>query len=352
MSAHAHGHAGHDHNHDHGHAHDHGHQHGHDHGQAAHGAAAQKSKGHDHAHGHGHGHGHHHGSSSERRLSLALALIGVFMLVEVVGGIVAHSLALIADAGHMLTDGASLVLALFALRVGKRPADETYSYGRQRLEVLAAFVNGLVLLALSAWILVEAALRLLHPQPVQAMVMLVVAGLGALANLAGFLVLRDGEDSLNMRSALLHVLSDLLASVAAMAAAGVILLTGWTVLDPVLSALVSLLIVRGGWRVTRESAHILLEGSPSHIDAAEVTADLVAEVAGVSGVHHLHAWSLTDNRPMMTLHAVVDDGVDQDRVLASIQQRLTARFGVVHATIQLERSGCAEHAADGCHDHS
>jgi cobalt-zinc-cadmium efflux system protein len=338
MSSHAHGHAGHDHSHDHDH-------HGHDH-------ARPKKAAHDHSH-HGHGHGHHHhGGSSERRLTLALVLIGVFMLVEVAGGVIAHSLALIADAGHMLTDGASLVLALFALRIGKRPADETFSYGRQRYEVLAAFVNGLVLLALSAWILIEAVLRVFQPQPVQAMVMLVVAGLGFFANIAGFLVLRDGGDSLNMRSALLHVISDLMASAAAMVAAGIILLTGWTLVDPLLSALVALLIVRGGVRVVRESAHILLEGSPSHIDPAEVATDLVAQVPGVGGIHHLHAWSLTDNRPMMTLHAVVAEGIDQDAVLVSIQKRLGERFGVVHATVQLEREGCDEHADDGCHAHA
>lgn len=277
-------------------------------------------------------------------------LIAVFMLVEVAGGIIAHSLALIADAGHMLTDSASLVLALFALRVGKRPADEQYSYGRQRYEVLAAFVNGLVLLALSAWILYEAAVRLFRPEPVQGLIMLVVAGIGLLANIAAFLVLRDGGDNLNMRSAVLHVLGDLLASAAAMVAAGIIMLSGWMPIDPILSAVVALLILRGGWRVTRESAHILLEGAPPGIEIEEVSADLVAEVAGVSGVHHLHAWSLTDSRPMMTLHAVIGESVDQDAALGAIRKRLSERFGVVHATIQLERAGCADGHRDNCHD--
>ncbi|MBV8062340.1 MAG: cation transporter, partial [Nevskia sp.] len=280
-----------------------------------------------------------------------IVLVAVFMVVEVVGGIVAHSLALIADAGHMLTDSASLMLALFALRVGKRPADELYSYGRQRYEVLAAFVNGLVLLALSAWILYEAAVRLLQPQPVQGLVMLIVAGAGLLANLAAFLVLRDGSDNLNMRSAVLHVLGDLLASAAAMVAAGIIMLTGWMPVDPLLSALVALLILRGGWRVTRESAHILLEGAPAGIDAEAVSADVIAQVPGVTGVHHLHAWSLTDSRPMMTLHAVIADAADADLTLAAIQKRLSEKFGVAHATIQLERAVCMAHPDDGCHDH-
>lgn len=342
MSAHSHTHD--DHAHEDGHGHDHAHDHGHEH------KPQQKKKGHDHGHGHSH-HGHSHGSSNERRLTWALALVGVFMVVEVVGGIMAHSLALIADAGHMLTDSASLVLALFALRVGKRPADETYSYGRQRYEVLAAFVNGLVLLALSVWILIESARRLFEPQTVQGPVMLVVAGVGLLANIAAFLILRDGEDNLNMRSAVLHVLGDLLASVAAMVAAVVIIYTHWMPIDPLLSALVSLLILRGGWRVTRESAHILLEGTPPGIEVEEVSADVIAQVPGVSDVHHLHVWSLTDAKPMMTLHAVIGDDTNQDTVLIAIQKRLSERFGVVHATVQIERGGCVAHEDDGCHDH-
>jgi cobalt-zinc-cadmium efflux system protein len=350
MAEHRHTHQGHDHG---GHGHDHDHDHGHGHAHAP--QAQKKASGHDHGHKHGHGHSHHHGhahgSNNEQRLLWAIVLVGVFMVVEVVGGIIAHSLALIADAGHMLTDSASLMLALFALRVGKRPADPTFSYGRQRYEVLAAFVNGLVLLALSLWILVEAGRRLLEPQAVQGPVMLVVAGLGLLANLAAFLVLRDGEDSLNMRSAVLHVLGDLLASAAAMVAAVVIIYTGWMPVDPLLSALVSALILRSGWRVTRESAHILLEGAPPGIVVEEVSADVIAEVPGVSGVHHLHVWSLTDARPMMTLHAVIGEDANQDSVLAAIQLRLRERFGVSHATVQIERDRCAAHGADdGCHD--
>ncbi|MDR3417825.1 MAG: cation diffusion facilitator family transporter [Nevskia sp.] len=328
------GHTGHDH-------HDHSHD---DHGHHAH------DRPHRHGHDHGQHHGHAHGSGNERRLIWAVVLIGVFMLVEVAGGILAHSLALLADAGHMLTDTASLMLALFALRVGRRPADEVYSYGRQRYEVLAAFVNGLVLLALSLWIMFESVHRLLAPPVVQGRVLLLVAGLGVLANLAVFLVLREGHDNLNMRSAMLHVLGDLLASVAAMAAGAVIIFTGWMPIDPLLSALVSLLILRGGWRVTRESAHILLEGTPPGIDVAEVSADVLAQVPGVSGVHHLHVWSLTDSRPMMTLHAVLQEGTDQDAALAAIQARLRERFGVVHATVQLERGGCVA-ADEHCHDH-
>ncbi|MDB5988108.1 MAG: cation transporter [Nevskia sp.] len=326
--------------HDHaGHHGDHGHPHDHadDHGHALH---ASPPRGHNPGHSHDHAHGHSHGSTNERRLSWALAITGIFLVVEVVGALLSHSLALLADAGHMLTDAASLVLALVALRASRRPADDDYSYGRHRFEVLAAFVNGLALLAISLWILVESMLRLMTPQPVAGKVMLIVAVLGVGANLGAFLVLRDGENNINLRGAVLHVLSDLLGSAAAMIAAIVILLSGWSPIDPLLSALVSVLILRSGWRVTRQSARILLEGTPAGLDAGEVASDLLAQVNGLAGVHHVHAWSLTDERPMLTLHAVVKTGADRDAVLSAVHLRLRQNFGIVHATVQLETVDC------------
>ena len=344
---------GHPHSHDHGHDHDHDHDHedGHEH-EGAHGHAAKDGHSH-HGHDHAHGHGHHHHDLSghnETRLGWALAITAGFMLVEAAGGFIAGSLALLADAAHMLTDIASLVLALLALRAARRPADHVYSYGHHRYEVLAAFVNGLALLALSAWIVAEAVRRLLERHPVDGKVMLVVAAMGVAANLASFLVLRDGHGhNLNMRGALLHVLSDLLGAAAAVVAALVILYSGWTPIDPLLSILVSFLIVRGAWRLTRQSAHILLEGTPSGIDLAEVGADVASHVPGVTGVHHVHAWSLTDAKPMMTLHAVLEEGADGDAALPAIQARLRERFGVAHATVQLERGGCGP--GEDCHQH-
>ncbi|MBL6752599.1 MAG: cation transporter [Nevskia sp.] len=329
--------------HDHGHGHGHGHD-GHDHDHGSHGPGR--------AHGHGHSHDHrHYGSGNERRLIWALALTAGFMLVEVAGGLISGSLALLADAAHMLTDAASLMLALLAVRVSRRPADETYSYGHHRYEVLAAFVNGLALLVLGAWILGEAVHRLLAPQPVQGGLMLWVAIIGGLANLACFLVLRGGHDSINLRGALMHVLYDLLGSVAAVAAAVVIIFSHWTPVDPLLSALLSVLIVRGGWSLARQSAHILAEGTPPGLDPAEVASDLVAGIAAVRGIHHLHVWSLTDARPVMTLHAVLEDSADQGAALAAIQERLREHFGVAHATVQIERASC-EPGPDACHDHA
>lgn len=275
-------------------------------------------------------------------MSLALAITASVMVVEAVGGWVSGSLALLADAVHMLTDAASLALALVALQVAQRPASALFSYGQGRYEVLAAFVNGLALLGLSGWIVVASVQRLLEPAPVLAGTMLVVAVLGFIANLAAFLVLRDGEDTLNLRGALLHVLGDLLGSAAAIAAALVIHATGWTPVDPILSAFVALLILRGGWRVTRESAHILLEGTPRDLDTHHIADDLAASVPGVTGIHHLHAWSLTDRRPVLTMHAVLDDGTDRDAALGAIQARLKARYGDVHATVQIERKPCAD----------
>lgn len=362
-------HAGHDHDHDHdhghGHGHDHGHSHdhGHDHAHAPAAAAkakpAAKAHSHDHrhghglshGHGHGHGHGHHHGSSNETRLRWALIITAVFCVVEVVGGVISGSLALIADAVHMLTDAGSLLLALVALRIAKKPADALFSYGRARYEVLAAFVNGLALLVLSGWIVVESIQRLIVPEPVIGSTMLLVALLGFAANLVSFLVLRDGEDSLNLRGAMLHVLGDLLGSAAAAAAAVAIMLTGWTPIDPILSGFVALLILKGGWRVTRESAHILLEGAPHDLDAETVALDLAASVPGVTGIHHLHAWSLTDKHPVMTMHAVLAEGTDRDAALSAIQQRLHARYGDVHATVQIEQVACAGGGCGGVTPH-
>ncbi len=326
------------HGHDHGHG-DHDH-HDHDHQPAK----AKKAHGHGHSHGHSHGHGHHHGSGNETRLSWALAITALFMIVEVGGGLISGSLALIADAVHMLTDSASLLLALFALRIARRPADAMFSYGRARYEVLAAFVNGIALLALSGWIIAESIQRLITPQPVEGQTMLLIAALGFAANLLTFLILRDGEDSLNLRGAMLHVLSDLLGSAAAMAAAVVIILTGWVPIDPILSVFVAVLILRGGWNVTRESAHILLEAAPRDLDTELLALDLAASVPGVTGIHHLHAWSLSDKHPVMTMHAVLAEGTDRDIALGAIQERLKIRFGEVHATVQIEQVPCG----DGC----
>jgi cobalt-zinc-cadmium efflux system protein len=293
---------------------------------------------HDHGHRHEHhGHGHHHAHhASAAAVGWAALLTGGFLVVEVIGGLLAGSLALLADAGHMMTDFAALGMAWLAFRVARRPADATRTYGFDRLSVLAAFVNGVALFAVAAWIVVEAAHRIGAPQPVAGGLMLTVAAAGLAVNAVAFWILSRGDrGNLNLRAALLHVAGDLLGSLAAIAAALVILYTGWTPIDPILSVLVALLILRSAWMVVRDSAHILLEGTPPGFDAAEVAADLRAEVPGVTDVRHLHAWSITEARPMVTLEAVVASGADPEAARRQIKARLAERFGFDHATVEV-----------------
>lgn len=306
-------------------------------------------------HGHDHGHDHHdHGAmgaagptdQNARRVLIALVLTAGFMLVEVAGGLISGSLALLADAGHMLTDAASLALALAAFRLARRPADDVKTYGWHRGQVLAAFVNALALLVIVGWIAFEAVQRLIEPTPVQGQAMLAVAAVGLLVNIASFWVLHRGDqDNVNLRGAALHVLGDLLGSVAAIVAAVVILWTGWTPIDPILSVLVAALILRSTIPLLRRTAHILLEGAPEHLDIERLRAELPGVVRGLSDVHHLHAWALTPDRTLVTLHARVEEGADDHAVLHDIHTELDRRFGITHATVQIERAQCPDDAA-------
>ena len=300
----------------------------------------------DHHHDHAHG-GHVHGAD-ERAVGIAALLTGGFMLAEVVGGLLSGSLALLADAGHMATDFAALALAWFAFRLARRPADWRRTYGFDRFSVLAAFVNGLALFALAVWIVVEAVHRLNEPTPVLGGPMLVIAILGLAVNIASFLVLhRSGGDSLNVRAATLHVIGDLLGSVGAIVAAGVILATGWYPIDPILSVLVSILILRAAWVVVRDSARILLEAAPPGFDTREACAAIRDAVPGVVKVHHMHAWSITEARPMVTLEADVAEDADIEAVRTAIKHVLTDRFGIGHATVEVRRGTQGGHAEAG-----
>ncbi len=264
------------------------------------------------------------------------------MLAEAIGGWIAGSLALVADAAHMLADAGALAMSYAAVRAARRPASDLMSYGHHRWQVLAAFVNGLALLLLSAWIVIEAAHRLMAPSPVEPRTMMAVAGLGVLANLVSYLVLSRGERTLNVRSALLHVAADVLGNIGALLAGLLILLTHWTPIDPILSMLTAILIVRGGYRLTRESAHILLEGTPAAFDVAALEQCIKAAVPTVTAVHHVHAWSLTDERPMMTLHVVLREGADAMLCLAGVQGVLRAQLNISHATVQIEAAPCGD----------
>jgi cobalt-zinc-cadmium efflux system protein len=297
-----------------------------------------------HAHAHDHasgGHDHHHGSAGEggnrRRVLVAAILTSGFMVVEAVGGLLTGSLALLADAGHMLTDAVALVLAYVAYRVSERPGTSRMTYGFDRLKILVAYTNGLTVLGIAAWIVVEAVQRFLAPGPVLGGPMLAIALAGLLVNLIVFAVLHGGDrESLNLRGAILHVVGDLLGSVAAILAAAIILLTGWLPADPLLSVLVALLLVGSAWRLMRESGMILLEASPGHVDRNEVALDLERNTQGVADVHHMHVWTLDGRQLMATLHARLQPGADAEAAIAAIKSRLAQAHNIGHATVEVE----------------
>ncbi|WP_031556202.1 cation diffusion facilitator family transporter [Parvularcula oceani] len=287
--------------------------------------------------GQGHDHGVKPTASNERKLAIAAALTGGFMLAEVVGGIVSGSLALIADAGHMLTDFASLLLALGAVRLSRRPATWKRSYGYDRFSVLAAFVNGLSLFLIAAWIVYEAIKRFREPVEVLGGLMFWVALVGLVVNVVAFWMLTRGEGSnLNVRAAALHVLGDLLGSVGAIVASIVIMLTGWTPIDPILSVFVTALILRAAYRVVKESAAILVETAPEGLEAEKIRATLLAEVEGVTDVRHVHAWSITEERPMLTLEIDAAAGSDPSAVRKAAKALLHERFDVDHVTAEVD----------------
>jgi len=292
------------------------------------------------AHG---GHSHSHAADGERRMLWVLVLTAAFMVAEAIGGRLAGSLALIADAGPMLSDTAALGLAWAGFRMARRPSDAKRSYGYDRFQILAAFANGLALFAIAAWIVFEAIGRLRSPVPVLGVPMLAVAVAGLAVNLVAFFVLRAGDrDNLNVRAALLHVIGDLLGSVGAIAAAIVILATGWTPIDPILSILMTALILRGAWDVTSRAAHVLMEGAPDGFDVPALRADLMATVPGVTDVHHVHAWMLTTERPLVTLHVCLASSADASVALAAIKVRLRDEFGIAHSTVQIDPADCPD----------
>jgi len=311
------------HSHDH-HGHEHAHEHGSGHGDA-----------------HGHDHRHHGADASERRLVTALSILGIFTLIEAVGGYFANSIALLAEAAHMLADSASLLLAIVAIHAARRPASARRTYGHRRYQPLAAFVNGQLLLLLTVWVVYEALLRLMSPPAVNGRLMLGIAVVGGAANLGAFLALSGGR-SLNERSARAHIVSDLLGSAAASIAAIAILVSGWTAADPLLSLVVSALILRSAWALTRESAHVLLEGAPPGCDEQTIEAELMGHVPGLLGVHHVHVWSITGDRPTVTLHAHLASGSRHGEVIAAIHARLSQRLRVEHTTVQVEEEGGCE----------
>lgn len=313
-------------------AHDHSHAHG-------------ASDGHAHAHEHDHNH---FEGSSERKLLFAFGLTVLMLVVEAGGGIVSGSLALLADAGHMLVDALALLLAFLGARFAARPADAQRTYGYGRIEVLAGFVNALTQFALVAFIIYESVQRLFDPQPILSGVMLVVALIGLVANVV---VLRSfhghDPDDVNIAGASLHVLGDLMGSVAAVLAALAVRWMGWNWADPVLSILVSLLILRSAWSLVKRSGHILLEGTPDGVDLATVQSELQAAHEGILDVHHVHIWQVTAGSRMATLHAGLKPGTDPGEVLTVIKTTLSERWRVGHATVQFDPGPCPDEL-EGC----
>jgi cobalt-zinc-cadmium efflux system protein len=245
----------------------------------------------------------------------------------------------------MLTDFAALALAWFGFRLARRPADWKRTYGFDRFQVLVAFANGLALFAIAAWIVYEGIERIKTPGEVDGGIMVVIAVLGLLVNIAAFTLLRGADrENLNVRGAAIHVLGDMLGSVAALVAGGVILATGWTPIDPLLSIFVAVIILQSGWRVVADAGHILLEGAPQELDTRAIGPDLIENVKGVEGVHHVHVWSITQSRRMVTLHAAICENEDSDQMVRNIKARLKQRYGLDHATIEIERGVCADAA--------
>lgn len=286
-------------------------------------------------HHHGPGHRHHHGAEM-RNLKWALLLTSTFFVVEVVGAILSNSLALLADAGHMLTDIAALGLSLFVGWFSRRPQTPQKTYGYLRLEILAALINGTTLLLLCAWIIWEAIPRLRTPAAIDSQLMLVVAVAGLIVNAAAAWILRpSSETSLNVRGAYLHVLGDLLGSVGVVSAALIIRFTGWLIADPIASLIMTLLIVRGAWRLVREAVDVLLESAPAHISPGAVRAQLEA-IPGIESVHDLHIWSVATGMVAMSAHAIVREPERHQHVLEHIHDAMRL-FGIGHVTVQLER---------------
>lgn len=300
-------------------------------GNAERGVARVRRRGHSHGHDHAHGR-----DADARALGWALVVLTGFTVAEVVGGLLTDSLALLADAGHMLSDVLSILLALGAIWLARRPATPQRSFGYRRAEIVAAFVNGLTLVAVAAWVLVEAARRLSDPPEVLGAGMLVVAIGGLLANGAAFVILaRSGRESLNVEAALRHVVADALGSVGVIVAALVILATGWELADPLVSIAIALLILASAWGILRESGHVLIEGAPRGMDTASVEAAILA-VPGVVSVHDLHVWTITSGFDALAAHVLVGRDDDCHARRRDVERVLVERFGIRHTTLQVE----------------
>lgn len=302
-----------------------------------------------HHHHHDHGHHHHH-SNNKKVLFISFLLIFTFMIVEVIGGILTNSLALLSDAAHMLSDAFALGLSLFAFKLSEKVSNSNKTYGYKRFEILAAFINGITLLVISLYIFWEAYHRFLEPPNVSG-TMLWIAVIGFLVNVIVALILIKGGDTknnLNLRSALLHVLGDLLGSVGAIIAGLLILFFDWNIADPIASVIVAVLILVSGYRVTSDSVHILMEGTPTHLSITDIEKSLTS-LEGVINIHDLHVWTITSGFPALSCHLVVEEHIDRDELLKEAAKLLDEKFSIEHSTIQMEGVHAnIEHHEDNC----
>ncbi len=294
-----------------------------------------------------HGIGHVHGPATaggRRGLLIALAITLFMMIAEVVGGLLSNSLALLSDAGHMFTDTMALALSFFAMKFAELPATERKTFGFYRLEILAALLNGILLVVVSIYIIYEAYFRILSPPHVQGRLMLVIAVIGLIVNIAGALILiRHHETSLNIRGAFLHIIGDAVSSVGVIIGGIVISATGWYLIDPILSILIAVGIIAGAVGLLSESVNVLLESVPAHIDVTAVGEE-IGRVDGVREAYHIHVWTITSGVYALSAHVIVDDRlVSSSRcLLDTVRQRLAERFQILHSTIQLECERCNE----------
>ncbi|MBA2692385.1 MAG: cation transporter [Rubrobacter sp.] len=294
---------------------------------------------------HSHGHDHSHGHANKRALAVVLALTGTYMVVEVVGGLLTGSLALLADAAHMASDNFAIALALFAFWLSSKPSTPNRSFGYKRAEILAALANGIAIVAVSVWIFFEAARRFSEPPEVLGGWMMAVAVVGLFVNVAGAVILaRSAGGNLNMEGAFRHVLADLLGSVGVILAAGVIVVTGWTYADPLISVGVGVLVLASSWKLLKEPVNILLEASPPNINAAEV-GNRMASSPGVAEVHDLHIWTITSGFPALSAHILVGGDEDCHARRRDVEDMLRERYGIGHTTLQVDHIG--DHAPHG-----
>lgn len=283
-------------------------------------------------------------SSAQRNMLVVISITTGIMIAEIIGGLLANSLALLSDAGHMLTDILALGLSLAAMKFARRPPTPAKTFGFYRLEILAAFFNGMLLLVISLYIFYEAYHRLIDPREIKGLFMLLVAAIGLLANGVGIAVLRKSvHSSLNVRSAFFHLVGDTVSSAGVIVGGIVIILTGWYVVDPIISILIGGLILRGAYSLVRESIDILLEATPKEIDVEEMLGDLV-RIEGVKEVHHLHLWTITSGIYAMSSHVVIDDLLisKSTQILEEIEKLLQGKYSMEHITIQFECESCGD----------